>query len=92
MEFTRAEKAKEKIWMHPILAALLFMLEKNHDFREIVKEHPIKNTFIHTGPDPQWDDDLSYLLPEADRWWEGLGALHFSLSLLFLKFCFFDRE
>jgi hypothetical protein len=91
LEYSRLKLANEEVWMHPILPALLFVMEKDRDFREIVRHHPINKMCEFYRDDPKWEEDISGLLPEANRWWEGLGALQSKLSLLFfLTFCFFD--
>ena len=83
VEFNRVSKEnpKQQIWLHPVIGVLFSVLQyadKNadYDLGTINRHNPVKNKFkFYRRDDPNWDDDISHLVPTTDRWWETLGTL-----------------
>lgn len=74
--------------LHPTLAALFYVLEKEEDLSEIGRNHRKirKNKFYQ--PLAYFPDDISNMLPDGDCWWEPLGtSLLACLFLVLMMLC-----
>jgi hypothetical protein len=60
--------------LHPILAALSIVLHYDEDLGNIKRSHPGLKGHSLYDPKAEFPEDLSHVLPSADRWWEELGA------------------
>jgi hypothetical protein len=89
IEFARLDAAGEALWMHPTLGALFSVLQEGGDFSTIGRKHEINDRFKYYREDPKWEDDISGLLPETERWWEDLGALQSCLRFTLSYVLFF---
>lgn len=67
--------------LHPILAALSIVLDRNEDFANITVSHPHLRRHVFYDPDVPFPQDISYLLPPQEkRWWEHIPAVSRSVS------------
>ena len=67
--------------LHPILAALSIVLDRNEDLANITVSHPRLGRQVFYDPGVTFPPDISYLLPPQEkRWWEHIPASSRSVS------------
>ena len=59
--------------VHPTLLALSAVLSLDGDLRGIDPSHPCVKGHAYYNPNAIFPEDLSNLLPSANRWWEPLS-------------------
>lgn len=70
------ENEGARVVLHPTLAALYIVLDRNENLGNINRSHPDLIQHELYDPDVEFPHDLSDLLPPtADRWWDHLGKL-----------------